>query len=244
MDVPSDQDADNSSGTNADLQLLWQKGEYSGSPTENDLRYGGIAHIPEDGDSAVGGIVLDNPTWVYPHGDLPVDSLWDIFNTHTGWQAFSDSITDLSAVLVAKAGETLGVDDTVSLAFVLCVYEPDVSAKEVLDSLELQVLKARRFFCDYVRPEAPFCAEICLVGDADGSGIHEIADAVYLVNYVFVPGSPAPTPDPIGSGDADCSGVVEIADAVYLINWIFHPGAPEPGDPNGDGIPDCECIAP
>jgi hypothetical protein len=74
-------------------------------------------------------------------------------------------------------------------------------------------------------------------GDADGSGVVEIADAVYVINYIFVPGSPAPSP--LESGDADCSGVVEIADAVYLINYVLLPGSPAPCDPDGDGVPDC-----
>jgi len=31
---------------------------------------------------------------------------------------------------------------------------------------------------------------------------------------------------------------VDIDDVVYVINYIFS-GGPEPGDPNGDGVPDC-----
>jgi hypothetical protein len=74
-------------------------------------------------------------------------------------------------------------------------------------------------------------------GDPDGSGVVEVADAVYLVNYIFLPGSPAP--DPYESGDPDCSGVVEVADAVFLINYIFVPDAPTPCDPDNDTVPDC-----
>jgi len=74
-------------------------------------------------------------------------------------------------------------------------------------------------------------------GDADGNDIVEISDAVYLINYIFVPG--APVPDPMKTGDPDCNEVVEISDAVFLINYIFVPGAPAPCDPDGDGVPDC-----
>jgi len=76
-----------------------------------------------------------------------------------------------------------------------------------------------------------------LCGDADGNTIVEISDAVYLANYVFVPGSPEP--DPYESGDADCSGVVEISDAVFLISYVFVPGSPPPCDTDNDGEPDC-----
>ncbi len=59
-------------------------------------------------------------------------------------------------------------------------------------------------------------------GDADGSNIVTISDAVFLINYIF---SGGPAPNPLASGDADCSGTVNISDAVYLINYIFSGGA-------------------
>ncbi len=64
------------------------------------------------------------------------------------------------------------------------------------------------------------CEYVC--GDADGSGSISIADAVYLINYIFAGG---PAPVPLAAGDADCSGAISIADAVYLINYIFSGGA-------------------
>jgi len=76
-----------------------------------------------------------------------------------------------------------------------------------------------------------------ICGDADGNQIVEVSDAVFLVRYIFVPGSRAPIT--YEAGDVDCNGVVDIVDAVYLINYIFVPGSPEPCDPDGDGEPDC-----
>jgi len=61
-------------------------------------------------------------------------------------------------------------------------------------------------------------------GDADGEGTVNIADAVYLIAYIF---SHGPAPSPLASGDADCSGDINIADVVYLISYIFSYG-PEP----------------
>jgi hypothetical protein len=61
-------------------------------------------------------------------------------------------------------------------------------------------------------------------GDADGNGIVNISDAVYLISYIFG-GGPAPLPD--SAGDADCNGIVNISDAVYLIAYIFG-GGPAP----------------
>ncbi len=70
-------------------------------------------------------------------------------------------------------------------------------------------------------PES-FVTNVAFVcGDADGNGAISIADAVYLINYIF---SGGPAPAPILSGDADCTGALSIADAVYLINYIFSGG--------------------
>ncbi len=64
-----------------------------------------------------------------------------------------------------------------------------------------------------------------VIGDANRDRAINIADAVYLITYIFRSGPP---PDPASTGDADCSGACNIGDAVYLINYIFR-GGPEPG---------------
>jgi len=65
-------------------------------------------------------------------------------------------------------------------------------------------------------------------GDANSDIVVDISDAVYLVNYVFVPGAPAP--NPLEAGNVNCDSVVDISDAVYLVNYVFVPGAPGPCD--------------
>ena len=61
-------------------------------------------------------------------------------------------------------------------------------------------------------------------GDADGNGMVNISDAVYLINYIFAGGPP---PNPYEAGDVNCDETVNISDVVYLINYIF-AGGPEP----------------
>jgi hypothetical protein len=75
-----------------------------------------------------------------------------------------------------------------------------------------------------------------ICGDANGDGVVGPADVVFLINYLFRPGSPPP--DPLAAGDVNCDGVVNAADIVYLLNYFFRNGF-APCDPNGDGIPDC-----
>jgi hypothetical protein len=60
-------------------------------------------------------------------------------------------------------------------------------------------------------------------GDANSDQAVNVADAVFLINYVFKGG---PEPVPVCIGDANGDGVVNIGDAVYLIAHIFSGGPP------------------
>jgi hypothetical protein len=62
-----------------------------------------------------------------------------------------------------------------------------------------------------------------LPGDVTGDEKVNIADAVYLINYVFINGNP---PSPLKAGDVNRDCVVDIEDVVYLINYLFLNGPP------------------
>ena len=64
-----------------------------------------------------------------------------------------------------------------------------------------------------------------LQGDSNGDGGVNVADVVYVINYVFRGGPP---PELYFSGDANCDDVVSVGDAVFLINYTFK-GGPAPG---------------
>jgi len=66
-------------------------------------------------------------------------------------------------------------------------------------------------------------------GDANGDVVVNVNDVVYLINYLFVPGSPPP--DPMAVGDVNCDGKVDVTDVVYLINSLFVAGSPPPCGP-------------
>ena len=61
-------------------------------------------------------------------------------------------------------------------------------------------------------------------GDANGDGVVNVGDVVFLINYIFRGGS---APDPIEAGYANDDGVCDVGDAVYLLNYIFK-GGPDP----------------
>ncbi len=73
-------------------------------------------------------------------------------------------------------------------------------------------------------------------GDATSDELVNISDAVYIINFIFVGGSPAP--DPFASADANCDGLVNVSDAVWIVNFIFNSDN-DPCDVDGDGDPDC-----
>ena len=62
-----------------------------------------------------------------------------------------------------------------------------------------------------------------LRGDANGSGLIELGDVVYLITYLYKNG---PAPNPLLAGDANCSGEVELGDVVYLITYLYKAGPP------------------
>jgi hypothetical protein len=69
-----------------------------------------------------------------------------------------------------------------------------------------------------------------ICGDVNGDGKVNVSDVVYLINYLFVPGSPAP-PLPLSRADVNGDGKVNVSDVVYLINALFVPGSPAPDCP-------------
>lgn len=70
-------------------------------------------------------------------------------------------------------------------------------------------------------------------GDADSNMVVGMPDAVYVLRYKFIPGSPPPSC--MDAGDADDDAIVGMPDAVYILKYKFVPGSPPPPPP----FPDC-----
>jgi hypothetical protein len=66
-----------------------------------------------------------------------------------------------------------------------------------------------------------------ICGDANDDDDVNVSDAVNIINYIFIPGSPAPDPLCVANANGDES--VNVSDAVYIINYVFMGGgAPSP----------------
>ncbi|MGB7061720.1 MAG: FG-GAP-like repeat-containing protein, partial [Candidatus Zixiibacteriota bacterium] len=60
-------------------------------------------------------------------------------------------------------------------------------------------------------------------GDANGDGIINVGDIVYLVSYLYKSG---PAPSPVEVGDCNCDGIVNVGDVVYLVSYLYKNGPP------------------
>lgn len=64
----------------------------------------------------------------------------------------------------------------------------------------------------------------CVVpGDVDHSGVFDISDITYYVDWMFGGGPPPPCEE---EADADGSGVLDISDLTYLVAYMFDGGPP------------------
>ncbi len=102
----------------------------------------------------------------------------------------------------------------------------------VWQDVTVSVDTAANVICCVVSSLSPFVLAVpycCFLrGDIDHSGVApvDIADLVYLVDYMFNQG---PVPECFDEGYIDGSGVepIDIADLVYLVDYMFN-GGPEP----------------
>ena len=89
-------------------------------------------------------------------------------------------------------------------------------------SYEVKV-KAKDIFDRESGWSAPLMVARYVRGDCNDDGVIDIADAVYLVNYLYKSG---PAPDPQQAGDVNCDAGCELADVVFLLNFLYKSGPP------------------
>ncbi len=134
---------------------------------------------------------------------------------------------DLTSVVLEADADGDGQADPLGSALFEPVSYADCNANSVDDAQDILLGTSNdangNGFPDECEVPPSSAASCFLCGDADGNGAVSIADAVFLINYIFAGG---PAPNPPAAGDADCSGSISIADAVFLINYIFGGGAP------------------
>jgi hypothetical protein len=75
-------------------------------------------------------------------------------------------------------------------------------------------------------------------GNANGDGVINITDGIYILNFLFLGGE---TPECLDAADSNNDDIVNITDGIYVLNFLFlgggDPPAPFPAcglDPEGD----------
>ena len=76
-------------------------------------------------------------------------------------------------------------------------------------------------------------------GDTDSNLIIDVADAIYILNYLFPgqgPGSTVVDQRCEDSSDVDDNGLIDIADGIRLLGYLFTGSAPPPDPFSVDGV--------
>jgi hypothetical protein len=188
---------------------------------------------------------------VYAHNSLPLQKLWIPFSwagsldlqfdsTSTaglrtelvsiqGLVNFSPSNRRATFRLATSGTEEIPVDTGAVLSIWLTCQSGTAG-----QSSPVALISYSSFEPKYVARRAEFVPTlidgafvVCLPGDINGSGSStvDIADLVYLVDYMFNDG---PEPPVMATADVDGSGgIINIADLVYLVDYMFN-GGPAP----------------
>ena len=112
-------------------------------------------------------------------------------------------------------------------AAVLLSARPDLNPAQVREALTMTADNAITPDNDYGWGVIDLLAAInyeFVSGDTNRDGKTDIADVVFLINYLFNAGY---APDPFYKGNVNCDDEINVVDAVYLINYLFKDG-PKP----------------
>lgn len=107
------------------------------------------------------------------------------------------------------------VNDSCHVSVDTCTFQPDDQGLLFVDC-------DAKPFIPHFEPETMSVAQY-RPGDTNGDCLRNLADVIYLLNYLFKDG---PEPTPLDAGDANGDCTVDIGDPVYLLNYLFKGGPP------------------
>jgi hypothetical protein len=105
-----------------------------------------------------------------------------------------------------------------------CLHWTQVPGPEGVDSTDIDTFLVTDYDPALSRFDPGHILVVLRSGDANGNHGVNVADAVYLINYVFKAGEAPPMPY---AGDCNCDRAINVADVVKVINYVFK-GDPEP----------------
>jgi len=242
-DIPSDEAVDNGSGSDPANFTLWQRGcELTTGDTDEDPPHScGILET-----SRVGGVVVLSKqirnAWTANNAILQLNTGFDPDSIYNRMKNFSnynlyvntgttvaDSVIDLHT---AVTFDRVDMTTKVTKSFVVAVITTNTGQSDYNAQVQAAYIWADAHGIIVLQTPCD-----CRPGDPNNDGATNLADAVYVINYVFK-GGPAPAPYPVCSGDPNADCAVNLADAVYVINYVFKGGpAPKTCEQWRDGHP-------
>jgi hypothetical protein len=228
-DIPNwDHGSNNESGFDFSRNLIYQHC-CTTDPCDSSiecLRYGGVA-CPWN-TSFKNYVSLENDVFVYTSGPfggeapLPDDTIYGLMTSVDGPDiAAIDSCEDLSTLITYNVQNLYPVDTTCLLA-ILVSSRNDPGGGQ----LKLAVGDAHMFLSSHEDIVCSIPYTWTIPGDANNDSTVNIADAVYIIAYVFK-GGPAPVPYTVANGDANSDCECNVGDVVFIINYVFK-GGPAP----------------
>jgi hypothetical protein len=216
----------NTAGYDYARQMIWQHGWgiVGGHPEYSD-HYVGLALTDPSGavitpyglqDVLNGEYLYSQGDWGWKDGELYQLAAASGINIH-----HPDSVADRTVVLTAVKIPA-GTDTTFQSEFILI----EASIPTGLVDLQAHMDSTRAKLIPQLNSLRLFRKDLPKCGDLTDDGVVNSADIVYLINYMFVAGSPLP-PWPPNRGDVNYDGAVNSADIVYLLNYLFING-PKP----------------
>jgi hypothetical protein len=170
-------------------------------PTQNRKYKFGALRVPSDDIPVIGYEAVSHQYFIYPQEGWRDAQLWPLI-TKACWQ--DDSAGYDISLLLTPGRRSLGPDSAHLESFI--IFGVDTTQHLIGPEWWRPMLR----FCGFYR------------GDVNEDAVINIADVVYLVNYLFMNG-PAPLPF-TDQGDVNNDEVVDIADVVYLLNYLFMGG--------------------
>jgi len=229
-DVPSASGSDNTGGFTSS-GIVYLRGTGSGCQ-DNTTRFGAQAMLGffvNDScglvlnGSPYGAYTADNPTYVYPNGGFVASELYTNMQS-PGYSADVNQV-DQHAVVTYLNNFDLGSSDTLVVFSVLISLQSGTTG-----DLDAELAKAKIWLQNHLFDVCSNCCEYSGDINHDGSPVPDIADLVYLVDFMFGGGPNPPCEDPTGfypetnvNGDANAP---DIADVVYLVSYMFQGGPP------------------
>jgi hypothetical protein len=162
----------------------------------------GIIRTPLDDSSCYSFVAVRNPVYIWPQQGWRRDQLWSLVSSY-GWTNYTSPDTDFCQLLTPRK----------------LILPPDSALLESFIIFGVDTTQ-HLMNASWWKPMLSFCG--LYRGDVNQDGILDIADVVYMINYLYKSGPPPlPFPD---QGDVNHDKVTDVSDIVYLLNFLFKSG--------------------